>query len=219
MTATTDATLLLRAVRVNPADDGPRHALADCWQESDDPVKRERGEYIRYGLAYEHHASLDDDGGSVGEWWRETGVWPYLEWPDSMHSIFGHSKTRLVSTNQSITWFWRRGFIESVTLPLSEAFTRTGKVRAQMKRLFEWHPVTEVVLSDREPGDPTYRQTYGWWLVSGNSLSRYRWHIPRQLEMSECEYPTRDLALSALSRAVVSVCRRAVNLPEVPDHE
>lgn len=154
MTRTEDD--LLAAILAEPADDLPRHALADLWEERGDP----RGEFMRVQLRL---AELGDDGGAIAHdidgrcvcelcalrkqelrlFWDNnvelTGVvqWPSdgsrLPWRLPQHARDGFPRDRIV-------YEYRRGLIAQVECPAGH-WIESGK--AIVSRL----PVEEVVLT------------------------------------------------------------------------
>lgn len=207
-----DRDALLRTILADPADDTARLVYADWLEENGE---EERGHYIRFGLDYGYHRGMESDGSTGNEWERAVDVWPPIDWPDSMHTIF-----RLTPEDRrGVSWVWRRGFVESVSLPLAE-------FRTQVPNLFAAHPVTDVRLNDREPlgirGVPSVA-----WLVDGFGPDRSM--LPRELfhELGEgilgndnstmlMSFPTRQAAMDALSRACVAWARDLVGLPPLP---
>jgi uncharacterized protein (TIGR02996 family) len=130
---TTERAAFLDAIRTNPDDDTARLVYADFLQEHGEG---DRAEFIRWQVARFHDLS-DGPLDRFVEWPRDGGVWPYDDWPDSATAIFGPHLPR-------VTFRWRRGFIDSVGLPVA-VFTRNAK------SLFARHPVTDVSLHDVRP--------------------------------------------------------------------
>jgi uncharacterized protein (TIGR02996 family) len=143
---------------------------------------------------------------------------------------------------------FRRGFVEEVRAPLAALFggecpecthlsanTRsrlrmegldcslcsgTGRTPGAAPALFAAHPVTSVVVTDREP---TGYRGHLMWCRSNYGVGVAAWFLPEPLfdalsggqldppseasESAAMMFPTRELALSALSRAAVRLGR------------
>lgn len=117
---------------------------------------------------------------------------------------------------------YRRGLIESVTLPTAAFLAHAGEI-------FGGNPVTTVTLSDRHPA-VNQAGWARWWLVSddrsiGTRSFSQRWTLPEELfdrlphgpattiRQTFIDYPSPDLALSALSAAAVAFGRTRAGLP------
>ena len=122
----------------------------------------------------------------------------------------------------------RRGFVDEVRLPAA-AFTE-GFAR----ELFSRHPVTRVVLTDREPdpytrrNDPDRVVSFDWWDWDDDGDEPDRLPSPLFRVMCElfpqhhphldewCEFPTRAAAVDALSATCVNWGRSLAELPLAP---
>ena len=104
----------------------------------------------------------------------------------------------------------------------------TGHRPGLVDTLFAVQPVTEVVLTDREPwnGFGSPNQSFTWWqpdsfeenawpetLVPMPLHDWLDWYIKKHARYTA--YPTREVALAALSRACVALGRTRANLPAI----
>jgi uncharacterized protein (TIGR02996 family) len=142
-----------------------------------------------------------------------------------------------------IEWTFRRGLVSSVTLPLAafvggpcgqcrgafltsafcSACSGTGTAPGLAARLFAAHPVTAVMLSDREPIAVSGRRLFGW--ISWYGECQMPHQIPSDLDALLPEpppetliavpglYPSAGAANLALSTACVAFGRAAAGLP------
>lgn len=151
-----DGALLLRAILENPAEDTPRLAYADWLKERGEPRGHQRGDYVRYALSYDWHAAEDGNpyGADAGEEYPlKFDVWPYQQWPDSVHRLL--KLARRGPPTPGVRFRWRRGFVDRVELPCA-LFVECAKA------LFRAHPITRVVLTDVTPElDPPHDEPDG----------------------------------------------------------
>ena len=152
-----------------------------------------------------------------------TGVMPHQT---TRHATAGGC----VVTCDHMELVYRRGFVDEVRLPA--AFTEDFA-----RELFARHPVTRVVLTDREPqqwlpeirGLPPGCANRWFWSVRGpdSSVPGYPHYVPRGVQWSAvwlrakwyCDtptYDTADAANAALSDACVAWGRSLAGLPPLP---
>jgi len=144
------------------------------------------------------------------------------------HADYGHS-----GGTGGFRWEWRRGFLDSISLPLA-AFMAGGY--ALPRRLFAEHPITAVTLVDRQVNTaadpPGWLEAHPNWL-DGQGLLRpgagrhwlpgrlipHEWKVKyRSRRKNEAYYGfvTEEAALIALSDACVSLGRSLAKLPALP---
>jgi uncharacterized protein (TIGR02996 family) len=181
MTTSTDRDALLNAIIAEPASDLHRLVYADWLEEHGD---QERSDFIRFDLDAEFHKADGLPTHKI-EYHRDAGVWPYRDWPDSMHSLLGLNCRGIVCIggHRGISWEWSRGFISRVEGPLAvlmggecrvcekvgmrgDAFDLcpnchgTTRVPGVLERIAKEHPVEEVK-TDRGPYELNGK--YSWW--------------------------------------------------------
>lgn len=112
---------------------------------------------------------------------------------------------------------FRRGFVEKVVCPISVWL-------AHGKDVCLCQPVTRAVLADKEPVE----SVSGWWWSSPRAVGGHPQSVlPEPLfsllpgvrpgySVLSPSYPSRDDALTALSRACVNHARRLADLPPLP---
>ena len=204
--------LLLRAVLCDPGDDTARLAFADYQEEHG-------GE----GWAY-----------LIRQWGQPT-VCPVGASADVCFypgpAAGTHYTVKLAEGRVGVQYVVRRGFVDEVRLPAA-AFTEDFA-----RELFARHPVTRVVLTDREPqqwlpeirGLPPGCANRWFWNVRGpdSSVPGYPHYVPRGVQWSAvwlrakwyCDtptYDTADAANAALSDACVAWGRSLAGLPPLP---
>lgn len=259
----TDGDRLLRAILDHPEEDTPRLLYADWLEENGRPERaefirvqvaiadvqrlvREQGQrvgpsaaYIN-GLADRERALLNANFGAWTDGLPESltmTTCPYCEeqgpdWETGVIECRQCDCTGLVPCEDHVEF--RRGFIESVELPLA-AFTEDVA-----RALFSAHPVTTVRLSDRDPmpsgdgadgiGGPDWV-----WVIDpdedgllSESDGGYRHFLARAIwdeldgyittpsaRVRARRYPDRDAARAALSAACVAWGRSLVGLPSL----
>jgi len=213
VTAVTDRDALLAAIRRDPADDTLRLAFADWCEEH----------------GYEGWAYLIRSGGPD----------PYVSPPGmscDVHFYPGPAAgttytVKLAEGIAGVSFVVRRGFVDEIRLPL-RAFL------AHAPTIFAAHPVTGVVLGDREPAQHTIAHpdgppgNFGWWADPDDDrgvLDDHPEELPRDVWSLLIGYrphrgtathwkwfPTRDAALSALSLACVAHGRQVAGLSPPP---
>lgn len=204
--------LLLRAVLCDPGDDTARLAFADYQEEHG-------GE----GWAY-----------LIRQWGQPT-VCPVGASADVCFypgpAAGTHYTVKLAEGRVGVQYVVRRGFVDEIRCPAA-AFTEDFA-----RELFARHPVTRVVLTDREPqqwlpeirGLPPGCANRWFWSVRGpdSSVPGYPHYVPRGVQWSAvwlrakwyCDtptYDTADAANAALSDACVAWGRSLAGLPPLP---
>jgi uncharacterized protein (TIGR02996 family) len=242
LTTATDPTLagLLRAVCLDPADDGPRLVLADWYDEHGQP---ERSEFIRLQVEL---ARMDEAG--EGQWpddghtcWAEpcpvcTAIGRYKALESREGWLRGTVGRRVMSALPP-KGLWTlhpndsdypdlpkvefcRGFVEAVTLS-TQAFLDNAAA------LFGAQPVTRVTLADKRPWQPGPDGSPGpsrWWpgtdwddrgRAAAESLPGDVFDVLAggKREGGGVVYPTRADAVMAASAACVRFGRRKAGLP------
>lgn len=150
---------LLKAVLAAPDDDLPRLVFADHLEgELGEP---ERAEFIRREI---NRARLDREilchqpEAKMGDWCNDSLCpkcgqqipWTYLPCPPE--DLFGNDDSlAILDRTQSVVW--ERGFVHKVGCTLADWLAHGPAVVRE-------HPVTKVVLTDREP----FEQTSGGWV-------------------------------------------------------
>ena len=194
--------LLLRAVLCDPGDDTVRLAFADYLEENG------RGLHARF---------VRDQIAGVVRMVPLSMLVPL----EPLTGVMSHQTTRhatargCVVTCDRVELVYRRGFVDEVRLPAA-AFTEDFA-----RKLFARHPVTRVVLTDREPttwlhGGWTWISTATRWQV--NNRNRRAFLRPELMEHLPAPWPcaTADEAVAALSDACVAWGRSLAGLPPLP---
>ena len=206
--------LLLRAVLCDPGDDTARLAFADYQEEHG-------GE----GWAY-----------LIRQWGQPT-VCPVGASADVCFypgpAAGTHYTVKLAEGRVGVQYVVRRGFVDEVRLPAA-AFTEDFA-----RELFGRHPVTRVVLTDKQPhetGRPVTDNEYPGWMWCCDptmALATDQWGIPRYLFDQLADsilmafgtewgarpskfYAAADDGLAALSDACVAWGRSLAGLPPLP---
>jgi uncharacterized protein (TIGR02996 family) len=219
---------LIRAVVAEPDADLHRLAYADFLDDRDGPGDRAHAEFVRVqvelaGLPECHVTTVDDGDGDPGGWpcrcpWhalrrreRELLGRHYRRWlPPSLR--------RVLSEAEESPAFFRRGFVESVRLPLA-AWLEHGPA------LVASCPLARVGVTDREPLDadetlsslrvqPGWAGWYAWELDDYHDpedLPEALWRLlpgdPVRVELWKW-YPSAADARDALSAACLAFARR-----------
>jgi hypothetical protein len=152
---------------------------------------------------------------------RERSLWvsiPVDAWLLKLLDGITYSRTVFESVGGSSAYV-HRGFVSSIRLT-PEQFEQHAA------ELFSTHPITEVVLRDKEPyfndgyDDDEASEGYTWFHYRNDDEDSIPPEIFRELDgytsggINCRNYPTREAALAALSRACVRYGRRLAGLPE-----
>ena len=212
--------MLVRAVLENPADDTVRLAFADYLEENG------RGLHARF---------VRDQIAGVVRMVPLSMLVPL----EPLTGVMSHQTTRhataggCVVTCDHMELVYRRGFVDEVRLPAA-AFTEDFA-----RELFARHPVTRVVLTDKQPhetGRPVTDNEYPGWMWCCDptmALATDQWGIPRYLFDQLADsilmtfgtewgarpskfYAAADDGLAALSDACVAWGRSLAGLPPLP---
>ena len=252
MTTTDPEHALLRAVLDAPDDDLPRLAYADVLEERGDDA---RAEFVRVQLELArlrrlgcHEGEECDATDQCAECGREveairleyreremfTSHADSVMWQDGSvvfgvtlpGRVNGWSPTQVscrLPTGEEARLLFRRGFVERVEMP-TDAFL------AHAKALFSRHPVTEVMLADREPYPNGGGQV--WYDVGRDMKSQ---SVPASVEIPTFlfrllsnwlpeygfdrwrAYPDEAAALADLSRACVRHGRAEAGLTQLEE--
>lgn len=199
MTATTCDTgaALLRAVLADPASDDARLILADWYEENG---QADRGEFVRVqcqiaALNAELMSDEDCDAtncpgcGERRELQRRQrelmdAITPYR----TTDGRAGQSPARVLWARPAV-WNgcgvkFSRGFISEIRLPLALFLEHA-------RDLFAAHPITAVVLTDRESWVNHDRTHWGWWLDNPAIHAPAPDSLPRPLADAMADDPTR----------------------------
>lgn len=217
----TNGEALRRAVLADPEDDTVRLAYADYLQEQGEG---EQARLIRCQVKRGTGCnSVPWDMPRLrvrrwfAPWWTNRSIWSFHnpQWDLIV------SRVRSLSEQGSMSncFFVRRGFMDEIRLPLA-AFM--GHAEA----IFRSHPVTRVVLTDREPMpvDDAVGRGFGWlgsayWKLCADGTEHGPHILPMELidALPKSDLPVRkglmkrwrlrDDALNALSRACCVVGR------------
>jgi uncharacterized protein (TIGR02996 family) len=201
--------VLLRAIREAPEDDLPRQAYADWLEETG---QARLGQWTRSLMR--HHAELPTDRNN-GEFGMSYYHRPTVT---EITKMVAHDSLR---PERCCGRWYSRGFVWRVALPL-DAFMEHAKA------LFDHHPITEVVLTDREPvqarENPTTPLPEWRWFRHDGRGDVGRGDVPATVwdrlmggQVNKWNwvrwYTTREDALAALSRACVAHGRDLAGLP------
>jgi len=203
-----DLKRLRRGILIDPADDHLRLVYADALEEAGDS---ERAELIRaqirlaeMGPLSAYFFSGDPERAEFDRLRRRerallavrTATW--MDWCRPLTTL-----------SPFAAWDFRRGFVESVSLPLPEFMDYA-------EALFLAHPITSVTLTDREPvvwldGGWTFISEAATWVRhSGNRHAFAPAALARRLDGP---HDTPELAQADLSRAAVAYGRSLAGLP------
>ncbi len=242
VTTSSTLTALLRGTLVDPADITARLVYADCLSEND---QHERAELIRVQveLSRTNPAILEMVRGIPKREWDAPEYSRVKELLNREDELLDS----LIVSPDDPTWrngfarnvwlgvygenvghiqrVYTNGFVSRVSLP-------TSLFLAHAATLFAAHPITSVTLTDREPasGGTVTGSNHGWWratLAIIEADGQDRDLIPARLwefisstiapSFWKC-FPTRSLALSALSLACVNYGRQLADLPPLNDN-
>ena len=211
---TTDAAALLRAVLRDPAEDTPRLMYADEIQD-DEP---ERAEFIRWQcdeptrLSPVFVCTCGCNSPNFGLAGNKDGRIPWLE-----RDIAGQLWTQCGPKwdRRKPCAEFSRGFASRVELPCAVFLKHAAA-------LFSAHPITEVVLTDKEPLSDGGVGTYfgrapgppqNWYWLAGGSRSSLAWELPPELwHPTENAFASGDAADEWLSRRCVAYGRKLAGL-------
>lgn len=239
MTATTcdNGSALLRTVLADPASDDARLILADWYEENG---QADRGEFVRVQCelaatddphsdrywdgqldkgpeSYRRRKALRQRGRDLfrGEW--AAGVSGLTVLSGGPPLKFGKLGGEPFTTPPCESAVWSRGFVAKIRLPLAAFLTHA-------RDLFSRHPVTAVVLTDREPeqlpADSVRPRPYRYWhwpteygeMTPWNRL--VNWITAKRLAAGLGGYQhSREAALSDMSMALVGHGREWAGLP------
>ncbi len=162
--------------------------------------------------------------------YREHSLFRFMGTPGFFSELPGDYRTAdaprsQITTADGITYDIANGFVSRVSLSTSLFLTHAAA-------LFAAHPLTSVTLTDREPatGGTVTGSSHGWWRATigiDESSGQERDLVPASLwEVIQSRetpsrwklFPTRLLALSALSFACVSYGRSLASLPPLNDN-
>jgi uncharacterized protein (TIGR02996 family) len=231
----------LADVLATPLDDAPRLIYADWLEDAGDP---DRAEFVRVQCELAQTPAVLRAGTAVTG--RDGGFLGLLEHdlPNPRHEDLRRRQRELVRAN-GLAWVkglpgarhwsvegrgdcfdarcaFRRGFVESVTLP-ADAFLEHAAA------LFAAAPLLEVTLADRSPLHRADLDAWLWFAGESWHWGPHRLREPAapQVPLSLCQrlrgpegwtnyFPTREGALAALSRACVVWGRERAGLPPLP---
>jgi uncharacterized protein (TIGR02996 family) len=219
---------LLRAVLEDPADDLPRLALADWWEEeARDP---DRAEFVRAQIELAARGCVDVWCEKISR--ENYPVGRRCELADGCDALRLRERDLLAAREwrwlhapwrASAAWRWRRGFVEAATLPTAD-FLRL------VPDLFKAQPVTEVTLTDKRPmryATATRGACWRWFEApplsghygAADELPGELWRAYAERTQAESKswvHPTEADALAALSRGAVELGRAAAGLGPLP---
>lgn len=223
---------LLRAILEQPEDDTVRLVYADWLEEHDEA---ERGEFIRLQCRIALMRPTEMVREKTGRVLAAAGG-PTLFVSRCRCRPCSLARREYEVSKRHIVWDWcggvdggwahmvrgwLRGFVWKV------AGTQADFLK-HARDIFAAHPVVSVTLSDREPEEhqpPEGEPNWSWY---SEGFEDDRATLPNclfdmlgdppllSLIPFRCAYPSRDLALSALSAACVAFGRAAVSLPPLP---
>lgn len=221
-----DLTAVHRAILDDPADDLPRLAYADLLEEQGD---EKRAEFVRLQCRRVERQCEFCDGtapscfGAIcndlaqrekeiavrcgSDWGKEVATALNLPFPeDSLFTACEGDKRDVIS------WKWRRGFVESVKLPLTYWLKRgPALVRLQ--------PLTRVEISDRRPFPAA--NSWGWFSSNAFTEADVAAHtlpaalyaclqqvVPKLFGSVYTAYPAQQVAVDTLSAACLAWARK-----------
>jgi uncharacterized protein (TIGR02996 family) len=223
MTATTcdTGTALLRAVLADPASDDCRLILADWYEENG---QADRGEFVRVqcqiaALSAELMSDEDCDAtncpgcGERRELQRRQrelmdAITPYR----TADGRAGQSPARVLWARPAV-WNgcgvkFSRGFVSEIRLPLALYL-------AHARDLFAAHPITTVVISDREPVERAAgRWSWDWDTAEATSWNRILFGLAMAADPNVVmAWPTPEETRRVLSGYLVNSGRKLAGLP------
>lgn len=221
---------LLAAIMANPDDDLPRLIFADWLEENGEP---ERAEFIRVqcelaGMSNEKCKRGDElekremelfrHGQNAFDWMGEVSD-NYAHLVSNARGLVSCVAISLSGRADRVTF--HRGFVSHISLTLA-AFMGTGTTPAYGAQVCREHPVTSVLITDREPFRHTtsfswYRQTGLYERLTGASTIS-----PELFDLLEggrilsivADYRTREAAITALSSACLRWARTETGKPK-----
>lgn len=196
---------LIAAVLAEPEEDLPRLVFADWLEENGEP---ERAGFIR------REVKRGDDGGRpcVLPWFSRGGGGRWYWGADGNTRLWRKGEIKTVCDTlpepEHADWTagFSRGFVSEVGCLASDWLRYAGN-------LFARHPLTRVVLLDKEPFD--FEGRYLWTAAPTEPRVAYRWELPRGVWCREIGewYESRWAAVGALSNRLVAIGRSLAGLP------
>jgi uncharacterized protein (TIGR02996 family) len=219
MTATlaAEARGLLEAIVESPGDDAPRLIYADWCEDHGGEMERQRAHAIRHDRVGVHAPQF--------QWWCSCptlrgrfGQNVYMGRPVvPLHRISTFTESvggELISGAQVGDWQFgvRGGFVHHIRLPLAAFMDHAAE-------LFTAHPITRVVLTDREPESVSHGYGLYWydsgldWRADRDAYDNYRHWVPGELGSQDEEFAwchdTPEQARAWLSARAVAFGRDA----------
>lgn len=230
MTATTcdNGSALLRTVLADPASDDARLILADWYEENG---QAGRGEFVRVQCelaatddphsdrywdgqldkgpeSYRRRKALRQRGRDLfrGEW--AAGVSGLTVLSGGPPLKFGKLGGEPFTTPPCESAVWSRGFVAKIRLPLAAFLTHA-------RDLFAAHPITTVVLSDREPVERAAgRWSWDWDTAEATSWNRILFGLAMAADPNVVmAWPTPEETRRVLSGYLVNSARKLAGLP------
>lgn len=133
--------------------------------------------------------------------------------PHGSPRLHGEAASCTIPTDAGqVRQFFRNGFVEFVKCPESAWLASGAEIVRQ-------HPITKVVLTDKEPAQDGSATPWDWWYSEGVSAesARIAW-IAGEKDLIDklipSSFKTREAALAALSDVAITWARRLAGLPE-----
>jgi uncharacterized protein (TIGR02996 family) len=227
---------LLNAILIHPHDDMMRLVYADWLTENG---QDERAEFIRIQVAVRDGTATEYEKNREGELFRRLrGEWedddildtPNPDWFADPDGKRGDRAALLIAggfpaeVRAPLSWLTggecqecghEESRIDPSTCPYCHG---TGRINAHLPELVRTHPITRVLVTDREPGRIPGRDLWGWDHEIAETEPR-RWDLPvavwRSLRPTVPDvyigcfwwYDTREAALADLSAAIIHVAK------------
>lgn len=188
----------LRAICEQPDDNVVRLVFADWLDENGES---ERAAFIRWHLNYRLTSFRPFDTGPNLEWHPPLPRHSRREGADRVEYLDGDGVV--------MTLIYSRGFVSRIELPFA-AFMEHAK------SLFSDHPITSVVLTDKQPDG--FGPGFWWYDATPGDGAEYidqPDYLPPELTGPLAhEFPTLDLAASWLSERCIDYGRWLAGLPK-----
>lgn len=223
MTLLAERAGLLADILANPEDDTPRLIYADWLEDGGEPAK---AEFIRVQVEMATFLATLDNKHMFNRRWQQLS-----RCQQALEAEIGHDLGKEVATalnlpfpedslftacegdkRDVISWKWRRGFVESVKLPLTYWLNRgPALVRLQ--------PLTRVEISDRRP----FPVANSWRWFSSNAFTEasvaahtlpaalhacLQQVVPKLFGSVYTAYPAQQVAVDTLSAACLAWARK-----------
>jgi uncharacterized protein (TIGR02996 family) len=205
----TDGDHLLRMILEQPAEDSHRLVYADWLEENGQP---ERAEFIRLQIEHRNYNEAPSDIQLRLRYLRRvTHPHGLVTHPHGLGCLIGDDFDETIFGSYK----WERGFISEIHTTF-DVFMEKDRT----KQLFSRHPITKVVLTDREPAPSNlYPGLWRWWADSNVPQESLGYDFYAMLEGyippegNQPYWNSFEEAMAALSVACFAYGRKQAGLP------